>query len=258
MRRSTAAYRTALEPATSGTSSATATSSCRASERPDDRERPTETPTLPAGRRAVLYAVAPARRGDRRTGGRATRHDGERRAPAPRPRWPTTGSSKPPSRADRARARATRARVLGDGRGRRLLPQGLRRAHQRAARLRERHRPRTARRALRQAPGAPHRERAGTARAGSDPRRQGGRAHPDPRRGRLPRHATRRSRPACYRVDRAQLRDLGGRPALRPGVHQRARLHPRRRCPTRRVERVQHMVAGARHCAYEIRARAAA
>ena len=34
--------------------------------------------------------------------------------------------------------------------------------------------------------------------------------------------------PGVYRVDRAQLRDLGGRATLRPGVHERDRLHPRR------------------------------
>ena len=51
---------------------------------------------------------------------------------------------------------------------------------------------------------------------------------------------------------RAQLRDLGRRAALRAGVHERDRLHPHR-APRRDVERVQHMVAGAPHCAYEVR-----
>ena len=51
---------------------------------------------------------------------------------------------------------------------------------------------------------------------------------------------------------RAQLRHLGRGQPLRPGLHQRARLHPGR-AARRRVERTQHMVEGARRCAYEIR-----
>ena len=43
----------------------------------------------------------------------------------------------------------------------------------------------------------------------------------------------RRRRAGSVPHRRAQLRDLGGRAAVRPGVHERARLHPRRCCPRR-------------------------
>ena len=59
--------------------------------------------------------------------------------------------------------------------------------------------------------------------------------------------------PDRYPHRRAQLRHRRRRPTLRPGVHERDRLHPGRPAWGRR-RRTQHMVAGDRHCAYEIRA----
>ncbi len=41
---------------------------------------------------------------------------------------------------------------------------------------------------------------------------------------------------------------------LPTGVLQRDRLHPRRRCPGRAVERVAHLMEGAHVCAYEVHA----
>ena len=173
------------------------------------RPRPTTSPrqldmTVSGG------APAPHRAGRRRLRG------GDRAAPADRP----------------ARPRA--ALVHRHRPRRRALPEGLRRAHQRAARLRVGVRLRARRHAVRP---PPRRARSAT-RPNGWPRRRtlkakvaeltrildddgylatlrGGRA------GRVPHR-------------RAQLRDLGGGAALRPGVHERARLHPRRaaRAPT--------------------------
>ena len=113
-----------------------------------------------------------------------------------------------------------------DRRRRRLLPEGVRRADQRAPRLSRRHRSRAAGRPVREAAGAPDRSGPGPPRRQADARHPGGGAHEDPRRGRLPRHF-RADRGGRLPHRRAQLRDLGCRPALRPGLHERDRLHPR-------------------------------
>ena len=106
---------------------------------------------LPAGRRAVLYAVR--RRGEATAEQVAEQLDitvsGARQ-------HLTALAKRRPGRVERAAvargpARPAHARVRRDQRGRRVLPEGVRRAHQRAARLRRRHRPRAARPAVRQA-----------------------------------------------------------------------------------------------------------
>ena len=60
----------------------------------------------------------------------------------------------------------------------------------------------------------------------SQPESQGRRADPHPRRRRLPGDVG--GDPRRLPHHRAQLRDLGGRAALRAGMHQRDRLHPHR------------------------------
>ena len=96
---------------------------------------------------------------------------------------------------------------------------------------------------------APHGSRAKRTLGG-----QGRRAHPHPRRGRLPRDL-RAGRAGVYRIVEHNCAILGrGRSA----TARRARARSTSSapcCPTPTVERVQHMVAGARHCAYEVRAR---
>ena len=108
-----------------------------------------------AARRTARGALrsAPARRGHGRAGRRAARHHRERRAPAPHRARP--GRSRRGARAavgERRSAAGARSSYSVDRRRRRVLPEGVRRAHQRAARLRRRHRPRVARRPVRQAP----------------------------------------------------------------------------------------------------------
>ena len=149
----------------------------------------------------------------------------ERRPPAPRPRSSTTASPRRPSCRARGPARPAPARVHGHRQGRRPVPEGLRRAHQRAARAMsptptpalvdtlferrrdERVRNATERLAKRRSLKAKVAELA---------------AHP--RRRRVPRDVGRDPRRLPHH--RAQLRDLGGRAALRAGVHERDRLHP--------------------------------
>ena len=111
--------------------------------------------------------------------------------------------------------------------------------------------------AVRQAPRAPHRQRAGAARGQAHPRREGRRAHPDPRRRRLPRDLREGRRPACTASSSTTARSGPSRSATARRARARS-TSSAPRCPRRQIERVQHMVAGARHCAYEIRARAAA
>ena len=54
---------------------------------------------------------------------------------------------------------------------------------------------------------------------------------------------------------RAQLRDLGGRRALRPGVHERARVHPHRARAAPTSSACSTWWPAQRRCAYEVRAR---
>ena len=82
-------------------------------------------------------------------------------------------------------------------------------------------------------------------------------AHAHPRRRRLPRHVRRRRRPACSASSSTTARSGRSRSA----TARRARASSTSsapRSPDADVERVQHMVAGAPHCAYEVRARKSA
>ena len=185
-----------------------------------------------AARRAARGALrpAPARRGHGRAGRRAARHDRERRAPAP-------------DRARTRRARRSHARCR-DRRGQ-AGPADARRTPSPRRRRSCSRRPTassptscsatspTSDPALLDDLFAKRREHRieQRARRGSPGKRTLGakvaELTRDPRRGRLPRDV-RAGRARAVPHHRAQLRDLGGRAALRPGVHERDRLHPRR------------------------------
>ena len=230
-------------PGTAGTSSATATSSFPTLDR-DDRgwtrfRRPPRAgvavaPPIPVGRRAVLYAV-------RRIGDATVEDVAERprhhRRPAPAstsPRSPSTDSSR--------RSRCATTRRGGVGRGspttsassatccfpkaygaltNELLGYVAEFADGAVDRLFERRRD--------------HRIASASDTPGPAPiaGRQGRRADGDPRRGRLPR-LVRPAQPRPLPRRRAQLRDRRRRRQLRPGMLQRARVHPRRAARGRR------------------------
>ena len=207
----------------------------------------------PAGRAPGGALRGPStRRGDRRAGGRAARHHRERRAPAPhrararRPRRVDASCRRRPGRRGPAHAR-----VLRDRGRRRVLPEGVRRAHQRAARLRRRHRPRAARRSC-----SPSGARRASQRRARGWRRS---ARCGPRWPSSPASST---RTATSRVGSRSSRDV-----FRIVEHNCAIWAVAERygqaCTSELefirtvldgadVERVQHMVAGARRCAYEI------
>ncbi len=213
-------------------------------------------PALPDGRRAVVYALR--RRGQATADDIARQLDMtvSRRAPAPH-----RAGRRRPCRSDRAAApagsaRPRPARVHGHRARRRAVPQGLRRAHQRAARLRVRSRLRSRRHALPAPPRRTHpqRDRA----AGQEARRS--RPRSPSSRGSSTTTATsprtRRPAPACSASSSTTARSgrspsATGRPAPSELDFIRSVL------PDADVDRVQHMVAGAPHCAYEVRARAA-
>ncbi|MEJ7666336.1 MAG: ArsR family transcriptional regulator [Hymenobacter sp.] len=132
------------------------------------------------------------------------------------------------------------------------LPQGLRRAHHRAAGLRGRHRPGPGRRHLRPpAPASPRRRPRPPGRRRARPRLPGGRAGPHPRRGRLPGLPARPWPTGPFRIVEHNCAVARRGRTLRPGLLQRDRL-PAPGPARRRVERVSHMIAGAHSCAYQI------
>ncbi len=191
----------------------------------DDMSDQTLAP-LPEGRRAVLYAL--------RRRGQATADDIARQLDmtASGARQHLTalvddGLAEATERAaTRRAARPATARVHGHRQGRRAVPEGLRRAHERAARLRRRHRRGTRRHALRATPRRARAQRDRAPREGRGLKAKVAELTPHPRRRRLPRDMGGDPRRLPHR--RAQLRDLGRRAALRPGVHERDRLHPHR------------------------------
>ena len=241
-RRSTAA--------TCGTSSATAT--CAPSRDEPDAVSPTDdrATATRAARRPPRGALrrAPAGRGDRRAGRRAARHHRQRRPPAPQRAGTTTASSRPAScRRRRPSGVAARSCTRRPARPTRL-PEGLRRADQRAAGLPRRRPTPRCRPPVRQAPRSPHRRGPGPAGDEADAGRQGRRAHRDPRRGRLPRESWRRRSPASTGSSSTTARS-GPSPSA---TARRARSELefiRTVLEDADVERVQHMVAGDRGAA---------
>ena len=126
----------------------------------------------PAGR--GVTAIRRQRRGDRRRHRRRARHDAQRRPTTPRAAR-RRGSRR--IRADGVATAASGSRPTAPGvahhaRCRPALPQGLRRAHQRAPRLPRRRRRRAPRRPLREASRATHHRRACSPRDQAQPRRR--------------------------------------------------------------------------------------
>ena len=181
---------------------------------------------LPEGRRAVLYAL--------RRRGQATAADIARQLQM----TPSGARQHLAALVDEGLAEATErprpagqrgqaaARVHGHRQSRRPLSEGVRRAHERAARLCRRLRLGPRRHAVRASPRRAGAQRDRTARPLSLAEGEGRRAGTHPRRRRVPRDVGGDAGRVSHR--RAQLRDLGGRPALRAGMHERDRLHPHR------------------------------
>ena len=257
---SSARTRRRSTPATAGTSSATATSSsathrARDARRSDGRGRASRR--LPDGPAGGALRPASPRRGDRRAGRRAARHDRERRPPAPhragrrRAGRGRRAARRPPAERGRPHARVLRHRPRPTP-----VPEGVRRAHQRAARLRRRQPTATlldqlfAKRRATSASTTPARRLAAKRTLRAKVAELARILDED---GYLATFEQVERRRVPHR--RAQLRHLGG------GRSGTARPAPARSsssapcCPSADVERVQHMVAGARHCAYEVRAR---
>ena len=218
------------------------------------RPIPAPSPALPAGRRAVLYAVR--RRGEAtvRAGRRAARHDRERRAPAPHRAGDATGWSRrascrrPTAEARPAHPRVLRHRTPPTRTSRRRTassptscsatsptptascstscsPSGVRTA--------SRTRRRGSRRSARSAPRSPSSPGSSTRTATS--------------------RAGRRSSPACTGSSSTTARS--GRWPSATARRARARSTSSAPCSTAPTSSGCSTWSGARHCAYEVRAR---
>ena len=200
-------------------------------------------PTMPEGRRAVLYAL--------RRRGQASADDIARQLDMTVSGAPTSeragrrgirGSGR--AAAARGSTRPRAARVHGHRQGRRPVPEGLRRAHQRAARLRVGGRRGPHRHAVRTPPRRADPQRDHPAREVPDPEGEGRRAHAHPRRRRLPRDVRSTSSPGVFRIVEHNCAIWAV--AQRYGQACSSELDFIRRAARADVERVQHMVAGAR------------
>ena len=246
--------RGARRAGTCGTSSATATCSSRTAPCDDDRTRPRAARRCPrAGARCSTRCAGAARRRPSEVA-RPARHD-RSGAASTSPRSSTTGSPRPPRCRGRAGQRGRAQLAYTAHRPRPTpVPEGLRRAHQRAARLRRRGGLRAVDDAVRTPARRTHRA---TRTRGSAPSarlkakvaeltrildedgylatlRSGRR-----RACSASSSTTARSGPSPQRYGQACTSEIDFIRTVLPDADGRAG---------------QHMVAGARHCAYEVRA----